>query len=169
MDDVKEILIRVWDEFQKKEGYLFENDLSERCISFNFAKYLSLAEEFKNYNVDCEYNREYNKELSEPKQIKIIKDNFSERIKNGEISTYDEVEKYRVYPDIIIHKRGSCKENFIVIEMKKNTQDSNAKEYDYKKLKAYKKEPLDYQFAFFIEFGVRDDEMFNIVEIEELK
>ena len=163
MDEIKKILTKLWNEFQEKERYLFENDLSERCISSNFAKCLVLSGEFDGYDIDCEYNRE----LNELKEIKTIKDKFSGLIKSGEISEYDEVEKYRVYPDIIIHQRGIKEKNFIVIEMKKNTQRQEAMEYDKVKLNAYKSQ-LGYQFAFFIKFGIGKNIPPKIIEIDEL-
>ena len=54
-----------------------------------------------------------------------------------------------VFPDIIIHHRGTDN-NFIVIEAKKTTNNC---EYDEEKLKAYKTD-LKYKHAFFIKFPV---------------
>jgi hypothetical protein len=43
-------------------------------------------------------------------------------------------DNYKLYPDIIIHKRGTNKDNLIVIELKKDTSPSKHKEYDLLKL-----------------------------------
>ena len=48
------------EEFNKSEGFLIKNDLSERCICAKFSTYLErelLNTQYQDYNVDVEYNR----------------------------------------------------------------------------------------------------------------
>jgi hypothetical protein len=61
-----------------------------------------------------------------------------------------------VYPDIIIHHRGT-KDNFVVIEAKKsNISEEN--ESDKQKLLQYKSNAeLSYKHGFFIEFPVEEE------------
>ena len=42
-------------QFLKNDGYLLENDVNERSITHKFAVYLE--NEFSEWDVDCEYNR----------------------------------------------------------------------------------------------------------------
>ena len=107
------------------------NDVNERSISHRLATYLEPL--FLGWNVDCEYNRnhENSKRLDiEPKRV--LSDNTNAPT---------------VYPDIIIHKRGTDT-NLMVIEMKK-TSSQESDDYDYRKLRAFK-EQLSYHFAIFI-------------------
>jgi len=98
---------------------LLENDVNERSISHRLALYLQ--QEFDSWHVDCEYNRD--------------KDEKKTLGENG------------VYPDIVIHHRGTD-HNLVAIEMKK-TASRDSGEEDRKKLKGYK-EQLGYKYAVFI-------------------
>ncbi len=55
----KEILEKIkngYRKFLKNDSYLLQVDANERSITHRFAIYLE--DEFPDYNVDCEYNRE---------------------------------------------------------------------------------------------------------------
>jgi len=121
------------DQLLRADEYLLLSDANERTISHRLAIYIE--SHFLGWNVDCEYNRDG----FEPKYLSLKKDT---------ISTYDTSAK-TVYPDIIVHKRGT-KDNLLVIEMKKTTS-SVGDEHDIDKLKAFKKE-LGYKYAVFIKF-----------------
>lgn len=59
-EKLKNIVLQAINDFNEKEMYLVENDLSERCICSRFAIYLSKSlenTEFENYIADVEYNR----------------------------------------------------------------------------------------------------------------
>ena len=59
-----------------------------------------------------------------------------------------------VYPDIIVHIRGSSK-NYLVIELKKSN-NSTDRQIDLHKLGCYKRE-LKYEFALFLELEIGGD------------
>lgn len=111
--DINEKLIEMVNEALDRlyinERYLFESNSSERNIVFHFARYfIEIIKEndiYKNYNVDCEYNRD----LLDAKMSGILGD------KKG---------KYRIYPDFIFHKRGTNENNMLAIEFKKNRPSS---------------------------------------------
>lgn len=63
----------------------------------------------------------------------------------------DDTDGVTVYPDIIVHHRGTM-ENFIVIEAKKT---SSGNRDDIEKLRAYKTD-LGYHLAYFIMFPVAE-------------
>ena len=51
-DELKNIVLEAMDSFNRCEGYLIENDLSERCICSRFALHLTNAlvnSEYKDY------------------------------------------------------------------------------------------------------------------------
>ncbi|WP_124100283.1 hypothetical protein [Ruminococcus sp. Marseille-P6503] len=114
-------------ELYLKDGYLIGCQVCERSIMYKFAHYLdnliSKDPAFAGYNLDCEYNRD----IMEVKRINCYL--------NG------------VYPDIIIHKRGTNNDNLLVIECKtwwnSNTDD------DVKKINAFlsPEEHYNYQFG----------------------
>jgi len=106
-------------------------DVNERSISHRLAIYLE--PHFTGWNVDCEYNRNHD----DPKRLEIQRRNIES----------DDTEATTVYPDIIVHKRGT-NENLVVIEMKKTTSREEDT-YDLGKLDAFKGQ-LGYKFAIFI-------------------
>lgn len=92
--------------------------------------------------MDCEYNRDRH----DPKRLDLPP--------RHDISS-DDLHAKTVFPDIIIHHRGTD-ENFVVIEVKKSS-NPEGDEWDLRKLKAFK-EQLGYQMAIFVYFRTgRDD------------
>jgi hypothetical protein len=91
------------------------------------------------YHVDCEYNR----------------DGFD--VKRLELSqreaTDSDIEAVTVFPDIVIHLRGTNEHNLLVIEIKK-ASSSISSAYDIKKLKAFHHE-LHYKYAVHVIIGRR--------------
>ncbi|HYH75804.1 MAG TPA: hypothetical protein VD735_07660 [Candidatus Saccharimonadales bacterium] len=81
--------------------------------------------QFVGYDVDCEYNRMGNAQ----KRLLTLNNQ-------------------RVYPDIIVHKRGTNEMNLLVIEAKKEGVSNRA---DILKLHAYKQD-LHYQHACMVIF-----------------
>ena len=149
--------------FLKNDSYLISENLSERCITHKLATYIQTL--FLDYNVDCEYNRNIN----EIKGLKLVKD----ELKSLGLLTkkeLDEDENYfinrYVYPDIIIHKRGSNADNLCIIEVKKDNSELEYKKYDKLKLDAYTNDDsLKYSVGVFIEFFIREkktNEMYKI-------
>lgn len=124
----------------RNDKYLFEKDVNERSISHMLAFYLK--NEFMDWHVDCEYNREYDN----PKRLKNLKYELEENDKQDLIS---DTKGTTVFPDIIIHKRGKNK-NLLAIEMKKST--SRIKDdFDIKKLKGFcTDKKLKYRYAVFL-------------------
>jgi hypothetical protein len=126
-----------WYALPRNPAYLFETDVNERSISHKFASYLQ--EEFEGWDVDCEYNRDHD----DPKLLKLLK-----------VSTLgvkpDDVQARTVYPDIIVHLRGT-EDNLIVIEIKK-TSNQLSNDFDIQKLEEYKRQ-WGYIYALFLRFN----------------
>ena len=128
---------------------LFEISINERSLCARLAMYL--RDEFPEYDVDCEYNRN------------ITEDDFLKRLRNkyylellGKTISPSDTDGVTVYPDIIVHKRRSAPEvNLLVIEVKKSSNKTDSK-IDLAKLRAFKKE-LHYQYARFIVFGTKGE------------
>ena len=89
--------------FNATECGFIGRDPSERALTHRFA--VHLERQFQGWDVDCEYNRDGigPKELNLPDQRDI---------------SSDETEARTVFPDIIVHKRGSS-DNLLVLEAKK--------------------------------------------------
>lgn len=126
------------------EHDLLENKGNERTISGHLFRYLS--EEFEDYNVDPEYNRN----LSGVKALKMFEEKAREL-------GYEAKGKF-VYPDIIVHIRGTHERNLLVIEIKTTAdRDPNAlrerDRMDLLKLQAFKHGPYSYQHAYFLKIG----------------
>jgi hypothetical protein len=123
------------DRLLEKDDYLLRHDANERSITHRLACYLQ--EEFPEYDVDCEYN----KDCDSKNNIKMLNTN---RRKNG-----------RVFPDIIVHKRGTNSKNLLVIEAKKTNGDHGNSNSDREKLYGYLTE-YEYKYALFLKFRTGD-------------
>lgn len=126
----KEILIRfiaALSAFYEKDNFLLDCNASERSMTHRLAVYLEHL--FPNYNVDCEYNRIEN----DIKKVDELKSEIGVCKKTCEMCD----EKCKVFPDIIVHKRGE-KVNILVIEAKKHCSEQE-RSYDFKKLDALTK------------------------------
>lgn len=137
------------------DTHLFLVDANERSITHKLAIYLE--EHFKDYDIDCEYNRN-------GMDIKMV-EGFRREI------TSDDTDGVSVYPDIIVHHRNrdanAPESNFIVIEAKKSSNPAD----DHAKLLAYKRN-LGYQHAYSVRLpvGHKKIEPFNPSEyIEEIQ
>lgn len=97
-DCIDEIIEKACKELYKNDRYLIKHNVNERAVVFRFGIYLqrliSKNNYFDNYNLDNEYNRN----MDDSKRLSDYE--------NG------------VYPDLIIHKRGSNEYNLLIIECK---------------------------------------------------
>lgn len=143
------------------DNWLLKKDLSERSISHKLAEYIQPL--FKDYNVDCEYNGDIDREnIAEKelgrKRMTALREDLKQYnlLTEREIETETEKELIErlVYPDIIIHKRGTNKDNLCIIEVKKSTSQVSF-HYDQIKLRAYTTNyygNLNYQVGYFVKF-----------------
>lgn len=105
-NELKTIMVNAINNFNREEGYLIKNDLSERCVCARFAMHLTTAlqgTEYSDYIVDVEYNR------------------GADGIERNTKRLYDDP----ITVDLIVHKRGYDTtygfNNLICAEMKKST------------------------------------------------
>ena len=129
--ELMDIFEKVKEKFLKYEKEIIRIDVNERTLSARLMFHLQTLllneiyqENYKEYSVDCEYNRINEIEY---KILKVCE--YIEKTKN-----FEEVNK-KVYPDIIVHKRNE-NNNLIVIEMKKVNSYIKKKENDKNRLKA---------------------------------
>jgi len=135
LEDVKKRVEVALDIFRENDLFLLENNLNERSISHKFAVYLGSL--FKEWDVDCEYNRDHYK-------VKTV-DLPVENTKS------DDTKAKTVFPDIIIHRRNE-NDNLLAIEIKKsNNLTPQFKKFDLDKLGAYQTD-LRYKYTLFIVF-----------------
>lgn len=108
-----------------------EKAVNERSMVFRIGIYIEniikSSEEFKEYNLDAEYNRNQTR-------AKYIK-------------------KKKTYPDLILHKRGNNNNNLLVVEFKKGKPEQKDYKLDIWKLKHFTKSDGGYEFkyGFYIE------------------
>lgn len=140
---IEEALESALNKLLKADHDLLSMDANERSITHRLAIYLE--EHFPGWNVDCEYNRDG----YDSKTLEI----------SSEYINSDDLYATTVFPDIIIHHRGT-KQNLLAIELKKKESGNykDRKEYDIKKLNAFKKQ-LGYQFTVFIAIDSKDWEL----------
>ena len=102
---VERLILDAAAELLTQDRHLLECDANERSITHKFAEHLQRR--FPDWHVDCEYDRDGHdvKRLTLAGRFNI---------------KCDDVSATTVYPDIIIHSRGTC-ENLAVIEVKKST------------------------------------------------
>jgi hypothetical protein len=116
-------------------------------VSHRLALYLEtvLPDE---WNVDCEYNRN----LARVKGLHPPPDPI----------TWLDTKAKTVYPDIIVHKRGT-RDNLLIIEMKKSAV-GEASDFDRDKLRAYTGLGYRYTLGAFIPFTTGSDGKFGTIE-----
>jgi hypothetical protein len=115
---------RALQEFLASDSYLLGVQASERSITHKLAE--SLQRQFPHLDVDCEYNRYlgYEKMMAQ----------------------------LRVFPDIVVHKRGTM-QNVLVTEVKKSNNYTSHNS-DVNRLCKFTTQPMSYQVGLFVEFGV---------------
>lgn len=131
---IKENIYTAYQQLLLNDQHLLSVDANERSITHKLAEYLQAK--FPDWNVDCEFNRN-------GQDAK----NLSPFVKK---TNSDNTDAVSVYPDIIVHHRGTS-ENLIVIEAKKS--NSRDEDMDNQKLCAYKKD-LGYTYAYKIMFPI---------------
>lgn len=105
--------------FKDKHYKLLDVCANERSLTHKLAECLQV--EFKEYDVDCEYNRRG----TDVKRLERL-------LFRGAPS--DDLDARTVYPDIIVHQRGEDENNLLVIEAKKSGVDDTIdreKLYDF--------------------------------------
>ena len=142
------------------DNWLLKNDLSEQSISHRIAIHLDPL--FQNFNVDCEYNGDIDR-ANNRKAISILKDELQQfgLLRDKEASDLEkEITNRAVFPDIIIHKRGTNEHNLCILEIKKSTS-TVAYNYDFIKLRSYTSNHYDnnliYQLGIFVEAIIDND------------
>lgn len=113
----------VWDALQtllEQDADLLRLDANERSITHRFAMYLQAL--LPDWHVDCEYNRDGH----DPKRVALPTLHPLD----------DDADAQTVFPDVIVHHRGTDK-NYLVIEFKK-LGGRFSDHTDLEKLAAYK-------------------------------
>lgn len=113
--ELMDIFEKAKEKFLKEEKEIIEINVNERTLSARLMFHLQTLllneiyqENYKEYSVDCEYNRR--KEI-----VKILPKEYRELEKKDK----------QIYPDIILHQRNSEK-NLMIIEMKKTYSSDEA-------------------------------------------
>ena len=141
---IKKAVIDALEHFYLNDRYLIDKNVHERSLTFRLGMYLQ--QEFSGWDVDCEYNRNcqtfHNNKILSVRCVHEPQFNC-EGCNNRK--------KCTVFPDIIIHKRGTD-QNLLVIEAKCNANEQQITE-DCEKLQAYLSEStLSYRCGLFINF-----------------
>ena len=144
--EILEYIKAMLNELYSRDQFLLDNNVTERSITHRMGMYLQQL--LSNlFDVDCEYNR-MGKQDTDGLYL-TDGDYFAKTVcLSGEKVSDESDVGSRVYPDIIVHKRGTA-ENIMIIEVKITGKFGDIK-HDYDKLKAYK-EDLNYKFAYFIQ------------------
>ena len=111
------------DDLYRNDEYLISHKASERDLTFHFTTYFKdhmRTTSIAQYNVDYEYNRDGD----DSKQI------------DGD----------KVYPDFIVHRRGSNEDNLLIIEFKTWWNPNNTN--DIEKLKNMMNEQYRYKYKY---------------------
>ena len=149
-EQIKKVLIKLYE----KDSYLIMNRVNEVCIEAHFGRYFfdAFQQRYEGHDMDTEYNRS------------------GDWAKYYEISE-DEKKKY-AKPDMIIHKRGCNKHNFVCIEFKGwwNLSEEGAKN-DEKKLIAFTRNEVwllgeDRKYCYKYKYGIRLNLGISLVEFK---
>lgn len=146
--EVREAVWTALTELRERERPLFANRANERSITHWLA--VRLMSQFPGWDVDCEYNR-IGDDRTEYKHL------FLEPHESGAVDVFDP-EGSRVYPDVVIHRRGQNgrEDNLLVIEVKP-TWSGRGSDRDIRKLRAFTgqvavRQIVTYQYGLFLVF-----------------
>lgn len=120
---LEELIKKSLDDLYQNDEYLIKHRVAERDITSKFAHYFqnNMRETIiADYDVDCEYNR----------------DGYGMKNIDGTL----------VYPDFILHKRGTNDSNLLIIEFKTWWNSDNRE--DIEKLKAMMSDRYRYQYQY---------------------
>jgi len=148
--DAKALLERATQELFARDANL-PNSVNERTLTYRLAMYLEaqlrlLDEPHAHLAVDCEYNRAGD----DPKRLMDL-------YRPDEAGPWD-VRAVTVYPDIIVHERGTNKHNRIVVEVKVKGRGSSGEaecNRDREKLRRLRS-AFGYVDAFFVLLDLRE-------------
>lgn len=146
-DEVRRKVDQAIAQLLEKDFFLLQIDANERAISHRLGLYLQLL--FEEWHVDCEYNRD----LDNPKRLKTYKSFIDPKLR---VWSIDETDPITVFPDIIVHERGTHN-NLLIIEMKKSSSQLRD-EFDYFKLKEFKNQ-YSYPHALFLKIATGHKEV----------
>lgn len=126
------------------DSHIIDNNSNERSITHRLAVHLGTV--FFEWDVDVEYNRNLNDMKA-----------FNERTRRVIEAVDDKMDFLTgvktVYPDIIVHKRGT-RNNLLAIEVKKMSTSERLEQYDINKVKGYIiEESLNYKYVAFIKLA----------------
>ena len=120
---LKAKLLKALEKLYEKDGELLEIRANERSITFRLGIYLDELFRKEGLIVDSEYNRKEDR----PKAL---------------------VGKKYTYPDLIVHKRKTHKDNRMVLEIKSKAKYDVGFKHDEEKLKAFTEEkPYEYKIG----------------------
>jgi hypothetical protein len=149
MNELKSIVNKALDMLYKNDGYLIQRQIHERSIVFRFGIYFDLMikklTEYYGLHLDFDYNR--NKE--NPKRTK--------------------AHPHGIYPDLILHQRGSNDNNTLALEFKTYWNENHTD--DIGKLKEITSPNQEYKFRLGISIVLgkdRDNCQFTFVQNGEI-
>jgi len=152
-DSVKHQIDTAIGHVMDRDRELLVENASERAIAHRIAVYLEWHYQPPDWNVDCVYNRM--SEKRDPKQVTATQ----------ELPASKGSEGARVFPDIIVHRRGPDGPNLLAIEVKPADADKDDIRHDFEKLQGYLGTPkLGYLHAVFLTFHSGDNAKFDPVE-----
>lgn len=167
-DTTKSVLWKSLIKLLKHDRILLKNDVSERAITHRLAIYLEheIRESddrlTSGLDVDCEYNRDVTRGLHAAKILEQLQDDAQKKRKDlvANDASEDEVLSVSTYPDIIVHRRGTNDNNFLIAEVKKARKGLDAS-HDEAKLKAFTEQngpnEFRYNFGVFIQIPVKPE------------
>lgn len=135
---IEQRVTRAVERLLKEDMALLEKNVNERSVSHKLAEYLRRS--FRGWHVDCEYNRDHD---------------ITKRLKwSREKEPVDSTKARTVYPDIIVHHRGTD-DSSLVMEIKKTENSSpQSDERDRDKLRAFVGRHYNYQHGLFLRLSM---------------
>jgi hypothetical protein len=130
-----------------KEPKLSDFQINERTLTQRLSIHLQSA--FGPLFVDCEYNRMW---TARGDKMKVLP-------WSAEPTLTDDIDGKTVYPDIIVHERGTQHNNLLVIEAKRRGPKLPKDQKDYLKLCAFtdRKEFFHYAWGAHLYFGKNEN------------
>lgn len=136
----QESLIKAIESVVEKDRFLWDVSVNERSLTHKLGCYLT--NRYPYYHVDCEYNRK------------------------GEITKY--LDEDRIFPDVIVHHRGSDEQNRLVIEAKKISGQEPYRDWSKLEMLTGRGFGYEYDFGVHVTFEVFPAVTFRVFQNGEV-
>ncbi len=158
MDTLIPRIKSILNKFAVEQEVLIRQDVHEEAITGSLLEYLRAEFSDLEFDIDTQYNKRILENELINKQAEFLIEQLP--LSHWPINWDDHQKNIRkeILPDFIFHSRTSPNSNFLIIELKKSTNQNEADRlWDEIKLREMTRRDLHYDFGLFIDLKTGED------------